>query len=263
MTATTAPILAISPTAEPTSLGPIQMAWLAGAIFVVSAGYGALLPLLPDWLTSVLPGASVPDVSRHVGFISGVYAVGVLAGAPLWGLLSDRVGRRRVLIVGLTGYITSQILLLVPGLPRLWEIYMLRAAAGFFVAAIVPVVAALIAEYSSEDQRARRFAWLGAMSLLGFLIGPGLTAVADWMGSWVGDGASSPILSVQIVLALSASLGGVTMLGLVLVLPPARVPYFVVQAGLDTEMRNRPYVLWGLSGVLMFVLAGFELGIVL
>lgn len=58
-------------------------------------------------------------------------------------------------------------------------IYAMRGATGFFVAAVVPVVSALVAEYTPEAKRARRFAWLGAMSLLGFLFGPGLDAAAN------------------------------------------------------------------------------------
>ena len=77
-----------------TELHPVQLAWLAAAVFVVSAGYGALLPLLPGWMTSIVPGVLGSDIAKHVGFLSGVYAAGVLVGAPLWGAISDRAGRR-------------------------------------------------------------------------------------------------------------------------------------------------------------------------
>jgi MFS family permease len=125
----------------------MQLAWLAAAVFVVSAGYGALLPLLPGWLTPMMPGATATEVGRHVGFLSGVYAAGVLVGAPLWGFVSDRVGHGRILIVGLVGYVASLLLLLVPGLGGLWGLYVLRGTTGFFVAAVVPVVSALVAEW--------------------------------------------------------------------------------------------------------------------
>ena len=72
--------------AEPAGLRPVQLGWLAGSVFIVSAGYGALLPVLPGWLASMMPGASAGEVGRHVGFLSGVYAAGVLLGAPLWGI---------------------------------------------------------------------------------------------------------------------------------------------------------------------------------
>ena len=152
--------------ARPAGLRPVQLGWLAGSVFIVSAGYGALLPVLPGWLASMMPDASVGEVGRHVGFLSGVYAAGVLLGAPVWGIVSDRVGRGRILIIGLVGYVASQLLLLIPAMADVWGLYALRGTTGFFVAAVVPVVAALVAEHTPQDKRARRFAWLGAMSLL-------------------------------------------------------------------------------------------------
>ena len=244
-------------------LRPVQLAWLAAAVFIVSAGYGALLPVLPAWLAGVMPGANATEVGRHVGFLSGVYAAGVLLGAPLWGVVSDRVGRGRILIVGLVGYVGSLLLLLVPAMAGLWAIYALRATTGFFVAAVVPVVAALVAEHTPEQLRARRFAWLGAMSLLGFLFGPGLSAVADWVGPWVADGAVSSALSARLVLVLSALLGGVMMLGLAGTLPASPAAGAAVQKQPVTSAQGLPGALLWLSGTVMFVLASFELGIVL
>ena len=244
-------------------LRPVQLAWLAAAVFIVSAGYGALLPVLPAWLAGVMPGANATEVGRHVGFLSGVYAAGVLLGAPLWGVVSDRVGRGRILIAGLVGYVGSLLLLLVPAMAGLWAIYALRATTGFFVAAVVPVVAALVAEHTPEELRARRFAWLGAMSLLGFLFGPGLSAVADWVGPWVADGAVSSALSARLVLVLSALLGGVMMLGLAGTLPASPAAGAAVQKQPVTSAQGQPSALLWLSGAVMFVLASFELGIVL
>ena len=247
----------------PVTLRPAQLAWLAAAVFVVAAGYGALMPLLPGWLAPMMPSASAAEVARHVGFLSGVYAGGVLVGALLWGVVSDRVGRGRILIIGLIGYVVSLLLLLVPGVESVWVIYLLRGSTGFFVAAVIPVVAALVAEYTPEEQRARRFAWLGAMSLLGFLFGPGLNVVATWVGSWFSAAAVSDALSARVVLGLSALLGAVMMLGLARTLPRSRPPAATAQADSVAAAQSRPIALLWLNGVLMFVLAGFELGIVL
>ena len=260
MTVHTSPIILST---EAIGLRPVQLAWLAAAVFVVSAGYGALMPLLPGWMTPMLPGATATGVARHVGFLSGVYSAGVLVGAPLWGVVSDRVGRGRILIIGLVGYVASLLLMLVPAFAGLWGIYALRGATGFFVAAVVPVVSALVADYTPEEQRARRFAWLGAMSLLGFLFGPGLNALADEVGAWAGEGAASPARSAQIVIVLSALLGAVMMLGLAWSLPASRTPDAAAQNDRVTTPNERTTALWCLSGAVMFVLAGFELGIVL
>ena len=255
---------------QPVGLRPVQLAWLAGSVFIVSAGYGALLPVLPAWLASMMPGASASEVGRHVGFLSGVYAAGVLLGAPLWGIISDRVGRGRILIIGLVGYVASSLLLLMPSIASesgISGLYALRGTTGFFVAAVVPVVSALVAEHTPQHKRARRFAWLGAMSgamsLLGFLFGPALSAVAHEVGPWFTDAAPSAALSARVVLVLSALLGGVMMVGLAASLPAALVARVPAEAEVASLLPGHPVALLALSATVMFVLAGFELGIVL
>ena len=247
----------------PAGLRPAQLAWLAAAVFVVSAGYGALMPLLPGWLKSMMPLASAADLARHVGFLSGAYAAGVLVGAPLWGIVSDRVGRGRILIIGLVGYVASLLALLAPAVADVWAIYALRFATGFFVAAVIPVVSALVAEHTPEHQRARRFAWLSAVSLLGFLFGPALSAVAGWITPWAGDESASAALSARSVIILSALLGAVIMLGLAATLPRSRAPRPAAQTTRRPEGEGRMTALYGLNVAVMFVLAGFELGILL
>lgn len=247
---------------EATDLRPLQLVFLAAAVFVVSAGYGAMMPLLPAWLLQQMPESSASEVARHVGFLSGAYTFGVVVAAPIWGWISDHLGRPRVLMVGLVGYVASLLLLLVP-MDGLWTIYMLRAAAGVFVAAVVPVVPALISAHTPSAQRARRFAWLGAASLLGFLFGPGLNTVADGLATLITKGAALAPLSAHIVIVLSAVLGAAMMLGLAMTLPAHEI-------ALETEtpekaLRDRTGIesLWWLSIAVMFVLSGFELGIVL
>ncbi len=210
-----------------------------------------------------MPGADASEIGPHVGFLSGVYAAGVLVGAPLWGIASDRVGRGRVLIIGLVGYVASLLLLLIPALGALWGVYVLRGAAGFFVAAVVPVVSALVAEHTPESQRARRFAWLSAMSLLGFLFGPALSVLASGLGPWIADGVPSLTSTARLVLILSALLGGAVMLGLAVTLPVSSEVHGPDQGRAAGAAQGHPAALLWLSTAVMFVLAGFELGIVL
>lgn len=248
---------------DPVPLGRWQLAGLAAAVFVASAGYGALMPLLPRWLGPMMPGASAAEIARHVGMLSGAYAAGVLVGAPLWGIVSDRVGRGRILIIGLVGYVASLLLLLPPDLFGIWGIYAMRGATGFFVAAVVPLVPALVAEHTPRSLRARRFAWLSGMSLVGFLFGPGLIALAELISRWAGQASPDPEALTQIVIALSALLGALTMLGLAATLPP-RNAIEARAANSNVSLRAMNVLpLWGLNGAVMFVLSGFELGIVL
>ena len=250
-----------SPTAS--GLGAWQLAWLAAAVFVVSAGYGALMPLLPAWLAPLMKADGQAEVARHVGLLSGLYAAGVLVGAPLWGLVSDRWGRGRILVIGLVGYVASLLPLLRPDWIGIAGIYVSRGATGFFVAAVVPVVPALVAEHTPQGQRARRFAWLGAMSLLGFLFGPGLNAAAGQAsGGLAGIGAGT-VDPTDLVIVMSAALGALMMLGLAVTLPRMAPPAAEEDLHSASADRRRVTALWGLNGVVMFVLAGFELGIVL
>jgi MFS family permease len=239
-----------------------QLVWLAAAVFVISAGYGALLPQWQGWLAVLNPGATAAAVSRHIGFLSGMYTAGVLLGAPLWGMLADRIGLGRVLMIGLVGYVASLLVMLVPELETLWGIYALRLSTGFFVAAVVPVVSAFVAEHTPESQRARRFAWLGAMSLLGFLFGPALNIVARWVGPWIGGGVATAALTAQAVIVLSAIFGAVMMLGLARTLPE-RIATPVAGPGEELPAKTGFAGLLWLSGGVTFVLSAFELGIVL
>ena len=244
-------------------LRPLQLFFLAAAVFVVAAGYGSLLPLLPSWLTGLLPGSTAAEVSRQVGFLSAAYTAGVLVGAPIWGVISDRLGQPRILIVGLLGYATSLLLLLPTSMSGLWVLYGLRASTGFFVAAVVPVVPALVAAYTPPERRARRFAWLGAASLLGFLFGPALNALAIAIATVLSQTAVNDVLATRVVLVLAAILGASMMLGLALTLP--RRTEQPDAAGVATPPGDRTGVmrLWLLSLIVNFVVSGFELGIVL
>jgi MFS family permease len=67
---------------------------LAAAAFVVSVGYGALLPVLPGWLASLAPSSSASTIAQQVGQLTGIYMLGVFVGALAGGYLSDWTGRR-------------------------------------------------------------------------------------------------------------------------------------------------------------------------
>ena len=247
--------------AAPPLLKP-QLTFLAAALFIVSLGYGALMPVLPVWLAPFSAPEDAADVAGHVGFLSGAYAAGVLVGAPLWGYLSDRIGRSRILIAGMVGYVASMLLLLLaPSWGGLWVIYALRTAAGLCVAAVIPIVPAIVAEQTPDAMRARRFAWLGAVSLAGFLFGPGLIAVAEGLAGWFDAGGA--LTSADLVIVMSAALGAATMLGLACTLPARPASAVSADTVADTGRTQNLFALLGLSAMAMFVLSGFEVGIVL
>ena len=82
-----------------------MMAVLMASVFTVSVGFGVVLPLLPDLIERLLGVAGDPgQVARSTGLLTGLYMLSLFLFAPLWGRLSDRYGRRTILVIGLTGF---------------------------------------------------------------------------------------------------------------------------------------------------------------
>ncbi len=73
-------------------------------VFVVAVGYGVVLPVLPFVLARALGEAARASVAWHTGLLTGVYMLALFLFAPLWGYVSDRIGRRAVILLGLAGF---------------------------------------------------------------------------------------------------------------------------------------------------------------
>lgn len=249
---------------SPLSTGPFF--WLMASVFVVALGYGVALPVLPLFLERLLADSGRISVSSHVGMITGIYTFAMFLFAPLWGRLSDKVGRRSVILSGLGGFVVT---LGTFGLsPNLWVAYASRIVGGLFASSILPVAAAYIADMGAPELRARRFAWMGTAGLLGFLAGPMLggwlsDASGQWLSSFAGrmgmDLVSMPFL---VAAALGAAVWLLTYLempryaGNAAVLPAADKPF----TSHDSRSVN---VLLLLTLLMMFGLGSFEVGLTL
>ena len=148
------------------------MAALMLAVFTVSVGFGVVLPLLP-YLIERLPGAGVEaaQVSRHTGLLTAVYTLSLFLFAPMWGQLSDRRGPRDVLLVGLLGFGVTMLVFSI--IESFAAVYAERFLSGMFAAAVTPVAAAAIGNFTTTEQgRARRLAFVSMAGIAGFLLGP-------------------------------------------------------------------------------------------
>lgn len=238
---------------------------LMASVFVIALGYGVMLPILPFFLERLVADTGRFTVSWHVGAITGVYAFAIFLFAPLWGRLSDRVGRRPVILVGLGGFAIMLGMFGVSG--ELWFAYAARALGGMFASSILPVSSAYIADMDSQDLRARRFAWMGTAGLLGFLAGPMLGGwLADAGAHWAGLAERAGVNLVVLPFIVAAALGMAVWFLVYLVMPRS--------AWLATEAiaRDKPialhgsrsvYVLLLLTFLLMFGLGSFEVGLTL
>ena len=155
-----------------TDLSGATMAALILAVFTVSVGLVVVLPLLPYLIERLLgAGAEAAQVSRHTGLLTAVYTLALFLFAPTWGRLSDRRGPRGVLLVGLLGFGTT--MLVFSFIESLAALYVERFLSGMFAAAVMPVAAAVIGDFSTtEESRGRRLTFISMAGIAGFLLGP-------------------------------------------------------------------------------------------
>jgi len=136
------------------------------AIFVVMMGFGVVLPVLQFYARTV--GAT----PLQIGLLATSYAFMQFVFAPLWGGLSDRVGRKPIFSIGLIGYAVSFVIF---GLShQVWELFAARILGGMLSAATLPTAMAYIGDTTSEERRGGGMGMLGAAMGLGFTIGPGI-----------------------------------------------------------------------------------------
>lgn len=232
------------------------MAWQANArlllplvaVFVVAAGYGVVLPVLPFVLERLLDGAGRETIAQHTGGLTGVYMLALFLFAPVWGYFSDRVGRRAAMLLGLAGFGVSMVLF---GFARdLAFAYALRALAGLSAAAVLPVALAAVADQGGSEQRARGFAWLSAASALGFLLGPALSG-------WLAEA------QLMLPFYAVAAMGGAVWLAVWLAPADVRWQRRSADAGMPSAGAPSLAGLLFLSLLVMYGLGSFEVAIAL
>lgn len=108
------------------------------AVFTIKLGFGILLPQLPALVERLL-GADTTSaqMARATGLLTAIYMLGLFICAPVWGWLSDTWGRRRILLLGLSGFSATMTASVLSD--TLAAIYVGRALTGIFAAAITPV----------------------------------------------------------------------------------------------------------------------------
>jgi len=134
-------------------------------VIVDLIGFGIVMPVLPFYAKEFGASATV------LGLLLMCHAAAQFVFAPLWGRLSDRIGRRPVLLMTVAGTALSLLALgLASSLP--W-IFAARVLGGVF-AANVSVASAYVADVTAEEERTRWMGMLGASFGIGFLLGPAI-----------------------------------------------------------------------------------------
>jgi DHA1 family multidrug resistance protein-like MFS transporter len=140
---------------------------------VVMMGFGMVIPILPFFILEFGAGGSA------MGLLMASYAIMQLIFSPIWGSISDRIGRKPVLMLGVLGFGLTQ--LLFGFSTALWMLLASRILAGVLSSATLPTAMAYIGDSTSERDRGGGMGIIGAAMGVGMVLGPG---IAGWMASF-------------------------------------------------------------------------------
>ena len=146
------------------------MSFIFITLLIDVTGLGIIIPVFPE-LIGTLTGANISKVSQWGGLLTVVYAVMQFFCAPIIGNLSDKFGRRPVLLISLLGFSIDYLFMAFA--PTIGWLFLSRVIAGITGASFT-TASAYIADVSSNETRAQNFGLLGAAFGLGFIIGPSL-----------------------------------------------------------------------------------------
>ncbi|KOF10788.1 multidrug transporter [Planococcus glaciei] len=135
--------------------------------FFVYLGFGIIIPVLPE----VVVQQGYADI--HVGGLITIYALASFFTAPLWGRLSDNVGRKKLILTGLAGFSLSFFLFSL-FLDHLVLLYASRIIGGLFSGALYTAVTGYVADITTSEERNKYMGLLGMSIGLGFIFGPAI-----------------------------------------------------------------------------------------
>jgi multidrug resistance protein len=164
--------------------------WITVALDLV--GFGIVLPILPLYAEHF--GAT----PRTIGLLVASFSLAQLICAPLWGRVSDRFGRKPVLIVSLAGTAVGSLLTGLAG--SLWLLFLARILDGVSGAS-VSVAQAAVADVAEPSERPRLYGLLGAAFGVGFVIGPAIGGLASLGGRQLPFLIAASIAAVNAVVA--------------------------------------------------------------
>ncbi|RNI21857.1 TCR/Tet family MFS transporter [Rufibacter latericius] len=169
---------------KPAALGFIFVTLLIDVI-----GFGIIIPVLPKLISELING-SLSEASLYGGWLMFAYSMTQFLFSPVLGNLSDRYGRRPVLLFSLFGFGIDYILLALA--PNIGWLFVGRIIAGI-TGASMTTATAYIADISTPEKRAQNFGMVGAAFGLGFIIGPVIGGVLGQFGSRVPFYAAAAI----------------------------------------------------------------------
>ena len=174
-------------------------------------GLGIIIPVIPKLISELING-DISEAAKYGGWLLFAYAFTQFIFSPLIGNLSDKFGRRPVILISLFGFSLDYLLLAFA--PTITWLFIGRIISGFTGASIT-TASAYIADVSTPENRAKNFGMIGAAFGLGFIIGP---VIGGFLGQY---GARVPFYAAAILCMVNFLYG-----------------YFVLPESLSKENRR-------------------------
>ena len=194
-------------TSEAPKDDPRALIVLLSVIFLNMAGFGLVIPLLPFF------GQAFDAPAWQITLMFSAFSVGQFLGEPFWGKLSDRIGRRPVLILTTAGGALAYVALALA--PGIWAALAVRLVSGF-LSGNISTLQGYLADITPPQQRAGRMGIMGSAFSLGFMVGPAL-------GGLLAQPELGPT-GFQIPLYAAAAFGLASALGVFLFMRETIVP---------------------------------------
>jgi MFS transporter, DHA1 family, tetracycline resistance protein len=155
-------------TPAPTAARQPALGFIFVTVVTAVLGFGLLIPVLPD-LVKQFQGGDTAAGAHMYGVLIGVYALMQFVGSPILGSLSDRFGRRKVILIALAG--SSIDYMVMAWAPTLGWLFVARVISGV-TGGVLATANAYVADVTPPEKRAQGFGIIGAAFGLGFVIGP-------------------------------------------------------------------------------------------
>ena len=167
-------------------------------LVVMMLGFGIIIPIMPFYITKL--GAT----GSTLGLLMATFSIMQFIFAPIWGSLSDRYGRKPIILVGILGNVLAQ--LMMGFATEMWMLFAARILGGALSSAALPTAMAFASDSTSPKERPAAMGMLGAAMSVGMVLGPGIG------GLLAGSSLSTPFF-------VAAGLSMIALLLVILILP--------------------------------------------
>jgi len=167
-------------------------------VFIDVVGFGLLIPVIPKLIEEV-GHVGLDGAARIGGWLFAVYSLMQFIFAPAAGALSDRFGRRPLLLIAIAGLAIDYAVQALA--PTLFWLFAARLMSGVCGSSHV-IASACIADVSSKDTRAKAFGWMSAMFGLGFVLGPAIGGFLGEFGTRVPFWCAAALCTVNLLFGI-------------------------------------------------------------